>query len=54
MKKIVNGLPADYIAIDTNIFRKIARNGDIFILLGFLMENGVRLLVDKEGKIAAE
>lgn len=54
MKKISKGLPTDYIAIDTNVFWSIAKNGDILMLLSFLMVNKARLLVDQEGKIQEE
>ena len=41
-----NGLPDDYIAIDTNVFGKITDDdGRIFALPRFLMENKVRPLI---------
>ncbi len=41
-----NGLPSDYIAIDTNVFGKIAnKDGRIRALPHFLMGNKVRPLI---------
>ena len=51
-----NGLPNDYIAIDTNVFGCIARKDKehILALLRFLQANNVRLLVDQEEIIEQE
>ncbi len=55
MENNSNGLSRDYIAIDTNVFGKIAAaNGRILELLKFLMKNKVCLLLDEEGRILRE